>query len=65
MKLMHSLPQQISITHTNGPHFRPRCKKRKQHKKIAATTRKKKDNDKAGTSNWRLYDERGAKSPNS
>lgn len=27
MKLMHSLPQQISITHTNGPHLRRRCKK--------------------------------------
>lgn len=23
MKLMHSLPQQISITHRNGPHLRP------------------------------------------
>lgn len=22
MKLMHSLPQQISITHRNGPHLR-------------------------------------------
>lgn len=29
MKLMHSLPQQISITHTNGPHLSPRCKEKK------------------------------------
>lgn len=30
MKLMHSLPQQISITHTNGPHLSPRCKEKKR-----------------------------------
>lgn len=30
MKLMHSLPQQISITHTNGPHLSPRCKEKKK-----------------------------------
>lgn len=30
-----------------------------------SNNKEKKDNDKAGTSNWRLYDERGAKSLNS
>lgn len=48
MKLMHSLPQQISITHTNGPHLNPGCKNEKGHtlenkknkKQTASTIRK-------------------------
>lgn len=58
MKLMHSLPQQISITHTNGPHLRPRCKKGKQHTRKSSINKKKKlGNEMAGTLDWRLYDE--------
>lgn len=61
MKLMHSLPQQISITHTNGPHFRPRRKKGKTAytKENTATQqeRKKKDNESVGTLTEGLYDE--------
>lgn len=45
MKLMHSLPQQISITHTNGPHLRPCCYKGKQR------TRKKHHQQKQKTDN--------------
>lgn len=64
MKLMHSLPQQISITHTNGPHFRPRRKKGKTAyaKKNTATQqerkKKKKDNESVGALTESLYDER-------
>lgn len=43
MKLMHSLPQQISITHTNGPHFRPRCRKGKQHTRKLQKQQEKKE----------------------
>lgn len=63
MKLMHSLPQQISITHTNGPHFRPRRKKGKTastKKNTAAQQerKKEKDNESIGTLTERLCDER-------
>lgn len=54
MKLMHSLPQQISITHTNGPHLRATCKEEKQH--IIKTSIKKK-RKMSGTLNGGLFDE--------
>lgn len=50
MKLMHSLPQQIIITHTNNPHLKPCCKNEKQHiSKTQHQLGEKKDNEMVAT----------------